>query len=328
MGGAPQGPAGTGKTETTKDMGKGIGIPVYVFNCGKQMTGNSIGNLIKGLAQAGAWGCFDEFNTIRIEVLSIVAKQFLMCYDAIRSFFITNDPEFSFDEDRIKVVPTMGFFITMNPGYKGRAELPESIKVQFRPCAMIKADFVLIAENMLMSEGFKEAKVLSSRFVTLYMLSEELLSFQIHYDWRLRAMKSLLRMAGKLLRLASSSTTEYHVLKSALKNFNLPRVITNDKPIFEMLCEDLFPKLQITSESDKNYMEKTRFILKDPEFIKKYRLDYRDENDFVKLVVQVTEILEVRHCMFVIGPAGSGKSAVIRTLGATWNALGMPTKIE
>lgn len=241
---------------------------------------------------------------------------------------ITNDPEFSFDEDRIKVVPTMGFFITMNPGYKGRAELPESIKVQFRPCAMIKADFVLIAENMLMSEGFKEAKVLSSRFVTLYMLSEELLSFQIHYDWRLRAMKSLLRMAGKLLRLAGPGVTEYTVLKSALKNFNLPRVITNDKPIFEMLCEDLFPKLPVSSESDKNYMEKTRFILQDPEYIKKYRLDYRDENDFVKLVVQVTEILEVRHCMFVIGPAGSGKSAVIRTLGATWNALGSPTKIE
>ena len=180
MGGAPQGPAGTGKTETTKDLGKGIGVPVYVFNCGKQMTGMSIGNLIKGLAQAGAWGCFDEFNTIRIEVLSIVAKQFLMCYDAIRSFMITNDAEFSFDEDRIRVVPTMGFFITMNPGYKGRAELPESIKVQFRPCAMIKADFQLIAENMLLSEGFKEAKVLSSRFVTLYGLSEELLSFQIH----------------------------------------------------------------------------------------------------------------------------------------------------
>ena len=50
-----------------------------MFNCGKQMTGNSVSNLIIGLVQAGAWGCFDEFNTIRIEVLSIVAKQFLMC---------------------------------------------------------------------------------------------------------------------------------------------------------------------------------------------------------------------------------------------------------
>ena len=55
----------------------------------------------------------------------------------------------------------------MNPGYKGRAELPESIKVQFRPYAMTNAGFKLIEENMLMSEGSKEAKVLSSRFVTL-----------------------------------------------------------------------------------------------------------------------------------------------------------------
>ena len=92
------------------------------------------------------------------------------------------------------------------------------------------------------------------------MLSEELLSFQIHYDWRLRAMKSLLRMAGKLLRLAGPGVTEYTVLKSALKNFNLPRVITNDKPIFEMLCEDLFSKLPVNSESDNNYMEKTRSL--------------------------------------------------------------------
>lgn len=169
MGGAPQGPAGTGKTETTKDLGKALGLPVYVFNCSKQMTGFSVGNLIKGLSQSGAWGCFDEFNTIRIEVLSIVAGQFLRSLDAVRSYLAdASNFRFTFvDEDEITIVKTVGYFITMNPGYKGRAELPESIKVQFRPCAMIKADFKLIAENMLMSEGFKEAKILSSRFVTL-----------------------------------------------------------------------------------------------------------------------------------------------------------------
>lgn len=58
-------------------------------------------------------------------------------------------------------------------------------------------------------------------------------------------MKALLRQAGGLKRTAPPGTLEYTVLKNALKNFNLPRVVTDDKPIFEQLCEDLFPEIPL-----------------------------------------------------------------------------------
>lgn len=100
-----------------------------------------------------------------------------------------------------------------------------------RPCAMVVPDFDLICEIMLVAEGFQEARLLARKFITLYQLCRELLSKQDHYDWGLRAIKSVLVVAGKLKR-GDPDRAEDQVLMRALRDFNIPKIVTDDVPVF------------------------------------------------------------------------------------------------
>lgn len=91
----------------------------------------------------------------------MIAQQLL----TVREALLKGVTEFLFEGKLINLVSTFGCHVTMNPGYAGRTELPDNLKVLFRPVAMMIPDYGLIAEIMLYAEGFGNAKILSKKMV-------------------------------------------------------------------------------------------------------------------------------------------------------------------
>ena len=271
--------------------------------------------IFKGLASSGSWGCFDEFNRLVPEVLSVCSVQFKSVTDAIRE----GRKRFSIQGDEVSLDPTCGAFITMNPGYLGRSELPEGLKALFRPITVVVPDLELICENMLMAEGFVSAKMLAKKFTTLYFLCRDLLSKAAHYDWGLRAIKSVLVVAGKFKR-AEPEMDEPDILMRALRDFNLPKIVAEDLQIFMDLLGDLFPGINPPRKREMNFEAKCR------EAAEGFGLDPGE--DFILKVVQLSELLVVRHCVFVMGPPGAGKSCTWKTLGNANTRAGNKTIIR
>jgi dynein heavy chain len=104
-----------------KELGKTLGNYVVIQNCSETYDYRAMGTIFSGVAQSGIWCCFDEFNRISMEVLSVVAVQAQTLFSAVSRAVKT----FVLDGKEIPLNVHCAVFATLNPTYIGRSILPE-----------------------------------------------------------------------------------------------------------------------------------------------------------------------------------------------------------
>ncbi|KAL1512644.1 hypothetical protein ABEB36_002203 [Hypothenemus hampei] len=340
LGGSPFGPAGTGKTESVKALGNQLGRFVLVFNCDETFDFQAMGRIFVGLCQVGAWGCFDEFNRLEERMLSAVSQQIQTIQEALKS---QKEGEQSGQQiggisvelvgKQVRVSPDMAIFITMNPGYAGRSNLPDNLKKLFRSLAMTTPDRQLIAEVMLFSQGFRSAEKLACKIVPFFKLCDEQLSNQSHYDFGLRALKSVLISAGNVKRdriqrikegmtqrgetnideaSIAENLPEQEILIQSVCETLVPKLVAEDIPLLFSLLNDVFPNVQYTRAEMKGLKDEIRKVC-----IEEYLVCGEGDEQgsaWMEKVLQLYQISNLNHGLMMVGPSGSGKSTAWRVL--------------
>ncbi|XP_039279680.1 dynein heavy chain, cytoplasmic [Nilaparvata lugens] len=345
LGGSPFGPAGTGKTESVKALGHQLGRFVLVFNCDETFDFQAMGRIFVGLCQVGAWGCFDEFNRLEERMLSAVSQQVQTIQEALKSQASKKESSITVElvGKQVKVSTDMAVFITMNPGYAGRSNLPDNLKKLFRSLAMTKPDRQLIAEVMLFSQGFRSAEKLACKIVPFFKLCDEQLSNQSHYDFGLRALKSVLVSAGNVKRdriqrikehkkntgetvideaSIAENLPEQEILIQSVCETMVPKLVAEDIPLLFSLLNDVFPQVQYTRAEMTGLKEQIRKVCQE-EYLVCGEGDEQGSpwmekcfmgETWIEKVLQLFQICNLNHGLMMVGPSGSGKSTAWRVL--------------
>lgn len=320
LGGSPFGPAGTGKTETVKALGRHMGRFVAVFNCDESFDSVAVGRILAGACRIGCWVCFDEFNRLSSSILSTTSGQLASLQACIQRGFdkVSN---FYGGELPIAVKEGVAVFVTMNPNYAGRRELPASLKSLFRPCAMSKPDVGVITEVLFLSQRFVSYRTLSKKLVSLFENFKAILTMESRYDFGLRTLKSAIYASGKLLASATRTsqtsivTHEENIAIRALGDIVKPKLSQDDVKAYENSISTVFLQASChSSEIPPSLQEAVIEIARERGLVM--------DSYFLEKITQMYSLMLHQNAVIAVGQTGTGKTTAWETLHGALQRIG------
>lgn len=341
LGGVLQGPAGTGKTESTKALGGKLGRTVVCFNCDTSIERSDLSRLLIGIILSGSMGCFDEINRLDSSVLSAVAtdieaiqkvillrsgKTSLCAFGDCRNINL-DENTFTLSEITVPIraiSPYASIYVTMNPAsreYRGRSELPFSLTKLLRGCFMGRADTSLIIETILSTSGFVNCKELAEKCDLSYVLCARRIPKQVHLDWGLRSLQAILRQAAivrassfKMLSDSSAEALygmESNVIIKCISDATLSRITGKSVEIFKEILTGVFGSKAI-KQSESTIKKFGAVSSLEEELVGALPPDLREPHGIA--VLQLYRALTAKMGVALLGGTGSGKSYIFSLL--------------
>lgn len=289
------GPAGTGKTESVRELCRMTAINCKTFNCSMQLTIDMLNGFLKGIVLSGSWLCLDDFNRVQIETMSVVAQTMA---DLIRA----KQANYEFFNE-LRLHSSCYICLTMNPQYIARNDLPNSVKILFRNVSMINPDLAIISNVSLQATGFKDTTHHSKRILSFLYLCSQKLSQQLHYDFKLRDLRTILYTCGKYLR---QSRNEVDVILQSIRDVLEPKIFIHDLPLYKGIEKDVFPEEGEELRKTHKKREIVKRICKEN--------NYQVNEFYMSKLIQTMDLLEYRHGIIMIGQPLSGKSSIWKIL--------------
>ncbi|XP_053593840.1 dynein axonemal heavy chain 7-like [Microplitis demolitor] len=300
--GALVGSAATGKVQTIKSLSRALATQFHLINCTKELTFDRLYKIFKGLIACGVWVCFKDINASALSILSPALDKMY----SISQIISSEVESVHFEGTHLPLRPGGFIAITLNPGQCPLSynNLPDNLKVIFRTVAFTRSDIDKVCEINLFAAGFDNPKNRVTKIQQILQLCMDQLSPGRRYDFGYRAVNAIIKTAVGLKFEFPEESEDFLILRSLI-DVTLPMLLEKDIIIFQKFIQDIFP----TSLPSPNYdpLMKALNQVAQAEGLHVHEI-------FQLKIIQIFEMMYMRHAFVVVGESLGGKTTILRAL--------------